>query len=125
VLTPWTNPSDAVDFDYLITKKKIERTRIGRALSPHRLEFRTDALIDPTLPTLEAGTVVQFERKGFYILDLGSTKQDGSTAGAELSSFRMEAATVTSKAGAKETVRAKKTPAAPQTEGARLFDVTR
>ena len=102
-----------VDFDYLITKKKIEEDEDWENFITPRTEFRTDVVVDSNLATLETGTIVQFERKGFYILDSVRKRDDGSIASAEL--FLVpdgKAATVMSKAGGKATV-----PAAAASKG--------
>lgn len=104
---PGLIPATLVDFDYIITKKKIEEDEDWENFITPQTEFRTDVLVDSNLATLEAGTIVQFERKGYYILDSVQKKDDGSIAGAEL--FLIpdgKAATVMSKAGAKATVHA-------------------
>ena len=118
---PGLIPATLIDFDYLITKKKIEENEDWETFITPQTEFRTEALIDSNLAPLEAGTIVQFERKGFYILDSVRKKVDGSIAGAEL--FLIpdgKAATVMSKAGAKATAPAasKGSATTPKTEGA-------
>ena len=117
---PGLMPATLIDFDFLITKKKIEENEDWENFITPQTEFRTDALVDPNLATLEPGTIVQFERKGFYILDSVRKRDDGSIAGAEL--FLIpdgKAATVTSKAGAKTTipVASKGSATASKTEG--------
>ena len=118
---PGLLPATLVDFDYLITKKKIEEDEDWENFITPQTEFRTDVLIDSNLATLEAGTIVQFERKGFYILDSVKKRDDGSIAGAEL--FLIpdgKAATVASKAGTNATVRSsgKECVGTPNTDGA-------
>jgi len=118
---PGLIPATLVDFDYLITKKKIEEDEDWENFITPQTEFRTDVVVDANLAALEAGAIVQFERKGFYILDSVRKNDDGSIAGAEL--FLIpdgKAATVMSKAGAKATVpgASKGSEAAPKTEGA-------
>jgi glutamyl-tRNA synthetase len=101
---PGLVPVTLVDFDYLITKKKIEEDEDWENFITPQTEFRTDALIDSNAATLEPGTIVQFERKGFYILDSVRKNDDGSVAGADL--FLIpdgKAATVASKAEVKAT----------------------
>jgi glutamyl-tRNA synthetase len=125
---PGLIPATLVDFDYLITKKKIEENEDWENFITPQTEFRTDALVDSNLATLEPGTIVQFERKGFYILDSVRKKDDGLIAGAEL--FLIpdgKAATVTSKAGAKAdcTCCQQGTATAPKTEGASVLRCTR
>lgn len=130
---PGLIPATLIDFDYLITKKKIEENENWEDFITPQTEFKTDALVDSNLATLEPGTIVQFERKGFYILDSVRKKDDGSIAGAEL--FLVpdgKAATVTSKAGAKAASKGSTTAPAPapktkmETEGAStvsMYDV--
>ena len=99
---PGLIPAILVDFDYLITKKKIEEDENWENFITPQTEFRTDALVDSNVATLELGTVVQFERKGFYILDSVRKKDDGSTTGAEFLLIPDgKVGTVASKAGAK------------------------
>jgi glutamyl-tRNA synthetase len=114
---PGLIPVTLIDFDFLITKKKIEENEDWENFITPQTEFRTDALVDSNLATLEPGTIMQIERKGFYILDSVRRKDDGSIAAAEL--FLIpdgKAATVTSKAGAKGPVASKGSAAAPGTE---------
>lgn len=66
-----------VDFDYLLTKKKIEEGEDWLSFVTPVTEFRKDALVDSNCATLEPGTVIQFERKGYYILD-SVQRGDGS-----------------------------------------------
>ena len=73
----WLAPSDdaplidvvLVDYDYLITKKKIEDADEWSDFINPVSEFREQALADSNVKTLKVGDVIQFERKGFYILD--------------------------------------------------------
>ncbi|KAG8830952.1 hypothetical protein FRC18_007354 [Serendipita sp. 400] len=70
-----------VDFDYLLTKKKIEEgedwlsfvTAVTEFRKTAVTEFRKVAVVDANCVTLEPGVVVQFERKGYYILDSTTT----------------------------------------------------
>jgi glutamyl-tRNA synthetase len=65
-----------VDFDYLLTKKKIEDGEDWLNFLTPVTEFRKEALVDSNCSQLEAGTAIQFERKGYYILD--SVKHGGA-----------------------------------------------
>lgn len=57
------------DFDYLITKKKLEEEdKFTDFLTP-QTEFDTEALADANVATLREGETIQFERKGYFILD--------------------------------------------------------
>ncbi len=128
---PGLIPATLIDFDFLITKKKIEENEDWENFITPQTEFRTDALVDSNLATLEPGAIVQFERKGFYILDSIRKKDDGSIAGVEF--FLIpdgKAATVTSKAGAKATApvagKVSVSATASKTEGAStvsMYDV--
>ncbi|SCV72989.1 BQ2448_6914 [Microbotryum intermedium] len=69
-----------LDYDYLIFKKKMEDDdKFEDWLTP-QTEFRTEAYADVNVAGLEKGTIIQFERKGFFIVDQ-SANEDG---GAEL-----------------------------------------
>ncbi|OLY80610.1 putative glutamate-tRNA ligase, cytoplasmic [Smittium mucronatum] len=58
-----------LDYDYLINKRKLEDTdEIADHLTSVTM-FQTDALVDPTVLSCKVGTILQFERKGFYIVD--------------------------------------------------------
>lgn len=57
------------DFDYLITKKKIEEEdKFTDFLTP-QTRFTTEAVADANVATLQEGEAIQFERKGYFILD--------------------------------------------------------
>lgn len=62
-------PVTLLDYDYLITKKKLED---GDELADHVTpvtEFRVGALADANVGELQKGDIIQFERKGYYIFD--------------------------------------------------------
>lgn len=57
------------DFDYLITKKKLEEEdNLADFVTPVT-EFKESAFGDPNVLDLQKGDIIQFERKGFYIYD--------------------------------------------------------
>lgn len=58
-----------LDYDYLITKKKLEEEDDVKDFVPPMSEFREEALADANVVTLRTGDIIQFERKGYYILD--------------------------------------------------------
>ncbi|KAJ8292069.1 putative glutamate--tRNA ligase, cytoplasmic [Rhodotorula toruloides] len=58
-----------LDYDYLITKKKLEEDDNVEDLINPTTEYRTDAVADHNVASLAQGTIIQFERKGFYIVD--------------------------------------------------------
>ncbi|KAJ1915433.1 glutamate--tRNA ligase [Mycoemilia scoparia] len=62
-------PADLLDYDYLITKKKLED---GDELSDHLTKqslFVTPGFVDPNVVDLKKGDIIQLERKGYYIVD--------------------------------------------------------
>lgn len=62
-------PVELVDFDYLITKDKIEKNEdISPFLTP-RTEFRSEAWADCNVASLAEGDIIQFERKGYFRVD--------------------------------------------------------
>ncbi|GAA6039961.1 hypothetical protein JCM8097_002640 [Rhodosporidiobolus ruineniae] len=62
-------PVELVDYDYLIVKKKLEEDDNVEELLNPKTEYRTAAVADANVASLPAGTIIQFERKGFYIVD--------------------------------------------------------
>ncbi|KAI9707612.1 MAG: hypothetical protein M1836_000573 [Candelina mexicana] len=62
-------PVEMVDFDYLITKDKIEEDdNVDEFLNP-KTEFRTEGLADCNVAGLKEGDIIQFERKGYFRVD--------------------------------------------------------
>lgn len=57
------------DFDYLITKKKVEDDDDFASLVNSDTRRDVDALGDGNMAALRKGDIVQLERKGFYIVD--------------------------------------------------------
>jgi len=58
-----------LDYDYLITKKKLEdEDRLEDFVTP-KTEFRVEAWADGNVAGLKEGEIVQFERKGYYRVD--------------------------------------------------------
>jgi glutamyl-tRNA synthetase len=63
-------PVDLVDFSHLITKDKLEKDdQLEDFLSPVT-EFRNCAFADCNMTELLKGAIIQFERKGYYKLDV-------------------------------------------------------
>lgn len=57
------------DFDYLITKKKLEEEdNVADFVTPVT-EFKEVAFADANVLELKKGDIIQFERKGYYIYD--------------------------------------------------------
>ncbi|KAF8211869.1 glutamate-tRNA ligase [Mycena galopus ATCC 62051] len=62
-------PVILLDYDYLITKKKLEENdNVADFVTPVT-EFRLDALADANVSDLTKGEIMQFERKGYYVFD--------------------------------------------------------
>jgi len=62
-------PVDLVDFDYLITKDKLEEgDQLEDFLSP-KTEFHTQALADCNVAELKEDDIIQFDRKGYFRVD--------------------------------------------------------
>ncbi|KAI0306394.1 glutamate-tRNA ligase [Multifurca ochricompacta] len=58
-----------IDYDYLITKKKLEENDDVKDFVTPVTEFREDAFTDANVRDLEQGDIIQFERRGYYIFD--------------------------------------------------------
>ncbi|KAF9361980.1 hypothetical protein BGX26_008152 [Mortierella sp. AD094] len=64
---------ELMDYDYLITKKKLqENDNLTDFLTPVT-EFKTEAIADGNVAELNYGDIIQLERKGFYIVDAVAT----------------------------------------------------
>ncbi|KDN52964.1 glutamyl-tRNA synthetase [Tilletiaria anomala UBC 951] len=79
-----------LEFDYLITKKKLEEEDHFEDYLTPETEFRYDAVAAFDVSELAEGAMLQFERKGYYILDKAQGKDgrrefikvpDGKAAG--------------------------------------------
>ncbi|KAI8617105.1 tRNA synthetases class I, catalytic domain-containing protein [Chytriomyces sp. MP71] len=57
------------DFDYLITKKKLEEDDEMKDFVTPVTEFRSEAWGDANLRLCQKGDIIQLERKGYYIVD--------------------------------------------------------
>jgi glutamyl-tRNA synthetase len=58
-----------LDYDYLITKKKLEENDELKDFVSPVTEFRSEAYADANVKGLKKGDIIQFERKGYYIFD--------------------------------------------------------
>jgi glutamyl-tRNA synthetase len=60
-------PVTLIEYDYLITKKKLEEgDELEEVINP-KTEYRTKALASKEVEGLKKWDIIQFERKGFYI----------------------------------------------------------
>ena len=58
-----------IDYDYLITKKKLEENDDLEDFATPVTEFREPAFADANVRELKRGDIIQFERRGYYIFD--------------------------------------------------------
>lgn len=58
-----------LDYDYLITKKKLDEGDNVEDFVTPVTEFRTECWADANVTKLSKGDIMQFERKGYYIVD--------------------------------------------------------
>ena len=68
-LTKESTPLILCDFDYLITKKKLEEDDKIEDFCTSETEFKTLVLADTNISLVKKGDYVQFERKGYFICD--------------------------------------------------------
>ncbi|EPY53432.1 glutamate-tRNA ligase [Schizosaccharomyces cryophilus OY26] len=61
--------ADLVDFDYLITKDKLEEDDDYKEFLTPQTEFHTSVFADNAVKDLKKGDIVQIERKGYFIVD--------------------------------------------------------
>ena len=90
-------PVTLLDYDYLITKKKLEENDSVKDFITPVTEFRESALADANVKDLKKGDIIQFERKGYFIYD-GENKDDGRMEFIRIPDGK--AAGIASKAGA-------------------------
>lgn len=57
------------DFDYLITKDKLEDDDVLEKVLNPNTETKTEALADCNVANLKEDDIVQFDRKGFFRID--------------------------------------------------------
>ncbi|KAH8119013.1 glutamate-tRNA ligase [Phellopilus nigrolimitatus] len=62
-------PITLLDFDYLITKQKFKKGENVADWANPCTEFRESAWADASVSELRKGDIIQFERKGLYIVD--------------------------------------------------------
>jgi hypothetical protein len=62
-------PIELVDFDYLITKDKLEEDDNYEDFLTETTEFRTKALADENVVKLTTDNIIQFDRKGYFKVD--------------------------------------------------------
>lgn len=62
-------PMELVEFDFLITKDKLEEEENLEDFLNEHTEFRTEALADGNVTELKENDIVQIERKGYFRVD--------------------------------------------------------
>jgi glutamyl-tRNA synthetase len=79
-LDPKSRLTDVVlfDYDYLITKKKLEEEDDVNDFINKLTEIRTEAIGDANLRAIRSGDIIQLERKGYYICDKAAHDNDPS-----------------------------------------------
>ena len=56
-------------YDRLFSEPSPRASDFLSALNPRSLELRTDAVVEPSVAAAPAGTMFQFERLGYYVVD--------------------------------------------------------
>jgi glutamyl-tRNA synthetase len=114
-------PAVLLDYDYLITKKKIEEEDDWEDFINKTTEYRQDAVADANVKDLKRGDIVQLERKGYYIVDKAwgepSDLADGVAERVELVSIPDGRVASVSLKAAPPTPAGKKAPAAAAVAG--------
>ncbi|KAG9327404.1 hypothetical protein KVV02_005980 [Mortierella alpina] len=64
---------ELMDYDYLITKKKVEEDDELKDLLTPKTEFKSEGIADGNVAELNKGDIIQLERKGYYIVDAVAT----------------------------------------------------
>lgn len=70
-------PLRLLDFDYLISKKKVEEEDDFEALVTPVTKFELEALGDVNVRSLPKGETIQLERRGYYVVDEPYTPETG------------------------------------------------
>lgn len=71
-------PAELVDFDYLLTKDKLDEDDNWEDFLTEETEFWTAAFCDANLATCRMGDIIQLERKGYFRVD--APYKDGKAA---------------------------------------------
>lgn len=62
-------PIELVDYDFLITKKKLEESDELEKFITSKTEFVTEAIGEPAISSVKISDIIQVERSGFFIVD--------------------------------------------------------
>jgi len=67
-----------VEYDHLLTVDKVDETTDFDSVINTQSRFVTEALADPGVKNLQRSTVIQFERRGYFVVDKVNNEADGS-----------------------------------------------
>ncbi|KAF2754057.1 glutamyl-tRNA synthetase-like protein [Pseudovirgaria hyperparasitica] len=62
-------PIELVDFDFIISKDKLDEDDNWEDFITPQTEFRKDAVADENVAKLKEGDIIQFDRKGYFRID--------------------------------------------------------
>ncbi|KAF5380883.1 hypothetical protein D9615_004122 [Tricholomella constricta] len=113
-------PVTLIDYDYLITKKKLEENDNVEDFITPVTEFREDAVADANVTDLKKGDIIQFERKGYYVYD---GELDGAKEFILIPDGR--AASIASKAGGATAAAQVVKPAVPAANASKMYNMNR
>lgn len=71
-------PIELFDFDYLLTKDKLEDDDDWEKFLTPQTEFKTEAIADLNVWDVQADEVIQFDRKGYYRCDVAADREKGT-----------------------------------------------
>ncbi|EJC98400.1 glutamate-tRNA ligase [Fomitiporia mediterranea MF3/22] len=80
-------PVTLLDYDYMVTKRKLEKDDTVESVATPQTEFKVEALADANVLTLKERDTIQFERKGYFILD--KIVDDANSKGKRLEFIRI------------------------------------
>ena len=69
-----------IEYDHLIKAKKIEEDMDFNDVLNENTKFVTEALAEPFVKNLQKGDVLQFERRGYFIVDKVIKNQSANPA---------------------------------------------
>ncbi|KAI0063442.1 glutamate-tRNA ligase [Artomyces pyxidatus] len=113
-----------LDYDYIITKKKLEEGDNVEDFVTPVTEFREGALADANVLGLTKGDIIQFERKGYYIFD-GVVEVEGNKTLEFIHIPDGRATSLASKSAAPAEAAGTETPKAPKAKQAEITPATK
>jgi glutamyl-tRNA synthetase len=76
----FTLPIKTVEYDYLLTCDKVDEKADFDKVVNRNSRFEKEFLVESQVKNLTKGDIIQFERKGFYILDKKEVSGEGKTS---------------------------------------------